>query len=317
MKIKKASNDFKETDLPSNRIEMFKDCLKVRYGELLKTGLVSFIFFVPILLIMLMKTVGLSNILSSGEGTAEEIAISSYTTVFIFDLLMVIASIVAALGIAGLTRVIRQIAWGEPLFFTKDFFDGIKLNGKFIVGATFFLSFTYAMSDVLMYSPASMPALIKTLPTGALIIMIIPLYLYNLSQVNVYDITLVKGTKNSCILYIKSAPKTLLFVLTIIVISCIKYISYFLISLGILSLLLIAVLPIFYLAWFLFSCTTLDKVININYYPEIVDKGIHRKPGYVQLQPTIPTKSVEELQKEIDEENAILEEEIVDAKKDE
>jgi len=311
MRIKKASRDFNSNDLPSNRIEVFKDCFKVRFGVIFKSGLLLLVFLLPLIIGGLIKDISILSLGYNYEGGAiskEEYVSYYYVTNNAFLLFTILASIIGALGVAGMTRVIRQVAWEEPVFFQKDFFDGIKMNGGFIVLATLILDITWAISNFVSGSEIEQ-SFIKALPAGALFAVILPLYLFNLSQVNVYNVKFAKATKNSIIFYIKALPRTVLFLLTIAALLLVTFISNILILYLAIVIIVVLIIPFFYLAWFLHSCRAFDEMININEYPEIVDKGIVRKSDYVRLVPNKVTKSIEELQKEIDEENKALEEE--------
>ena len=63
----------------------------------------------------------------------------------LFNLIMIPGFLIASLGIAGASRVLRLLCYGEGIFLVHDFFDGIKKNFKIclinslIIGIYFFI----------------------------------------------------------------------------------------------------------------------------------------------------------------------------------
>lgn len=278
-KLKKAQRDFTENDLPSNRKEVFFDIFKNRFRYLIRCGLFLFLTAIPFLIICLFKTYSLAGILSDYTAnmmsqTEYETAIQTYS--FIFDLLIVLSSFILSIGISGMSRVIRQLAYLEPLFFGKDFGDGIKMNYKQICVHVMLLTIIYMLSDI--SSKANMNVVVMNyIPMVIFLFIIIPLFLYCLSQTNVYIMPVFKAIKNSMLLLFKSVPVCVLFCLVIFGFTFLNYIPNFNISVIIYVLVIVFIVPMYYLAWFLYSSYVFDKHINKQYYPEIVDKGIVRK----------------------------------------
>lgn len=296
MKRKVASKDFNMSDLPSDRKEVFFDCIKNRYRYLFFSGLILFLTAIPIIIIYFLKSIYLGALVE--ELNAETISTEDYSAatlryVLLYDGLTVVASFILSLGICGMTRVIRQIAWQEPLFFLKDFTDGIKMNYKNISIHMFVFAVIYMLSDVALYAQMGY-VILSYIPFGIFLTVVLPMALYNISQTNIYVINNLKSTKNSALFLIKTMPVCLLFSIIIALVLLFSFIPNFTIKLLIYILLLILAFPLYYLAWFLYSCSIFDKYLNVNYYPEIVDKGIVRKEGYKKLEPTIQITEKEE-----------------------
>ena len=260
------------------------------------SGLILFLTAIPIIIVYFLKSLYLGALveeLNAGSISTDEYSALTLRYVLIYDGLTILSSFILSLGICGMTRVIRQIAWEEPLFFLKDFIDGIKMNYKNIVVHMFVLAVIYTLSDVALYVQMGY-AIISYIPMGIFLSVVIPLALYNISQTNIYIITNFKATKNSALFLVKSIPVCLLFSIILASVLLLGFIPNFTIKLLIYILLLILAFPLYYLAWFLYSCSLFDKYINVNYYPEIVDKGIVRKEGYKKLEPTIDITNKEE-----------------------
>ena len=296
MKRKVASKDFNISDLPSNRKEVFFDCIKNRFRYLFYSGLIVFISIIPIIIIYFLKSIYLGALFeefNQGNITNDDYKTGTMTYLLIYDGLIVLSSFIVSLSICGLTRVIRQIAWEEPLFFFKDFTDGIKMNYKHISIHLFVLSLIYLISDVSLYIQMRFQIL-SYIPYGIFFLVAIPMTLYNVSQTNIYIISNIKATKNSMLFLLKSVPVCILFSAIIALVIFVGFIPNITIKILVYILLVMLLFPIYYLAWFLYSCSVFDKYLNVNYYPEIVDKGIVRKEGYKKLEPTINIENIEE-----------------------
>lgn len=283
MKRKVAMKDFNMSDLPSNRKEVFFDCIKNRYKYLLFSGFILFLTMIPFFVVIFLKTIYMGALVEdyvSGALTDEEYSAAALTYISIFDLSIIASTLIISIGICGLSRVVRQIGWIEPLFFLKDYGDGIKLNYKHIFGHMLALSIIYMLSDIALHTNIRFEFL-KYIPIAIFMFIAIPIALYNVAQINIYDISDLKATKNSALFLLKSVPVCVLFTLIISSVIFIGFINDITIRLMIYILLVILLFPIYYLAWFLYSSYVFDKFININSYPEIVDKGIVRKENKV------------------------------------
>ena len=276
---KKAKSDFNEENLPSNRKEVFFDCLKIRFTAFLKLGLLLLLFSLPLIVVGLVK----DNILYylevsylNGEISDEELSSIYLTTNIIFYIVEIFGYMIFSIGLAGSLRVIRQLVWGEGLFFGQDFFDGIKLNIKhyllygFMVGLFNFLSRTVLLSNI-QYE------ILKAIPFGMCLTIFLPPLLYSLVESQIYTLKATQEYKNGFILYIKTLPKTLLATIVILLMLLFELITAFIIKYLVIILFIIFLLPIILLGEFLYFISQLDKYINKEQFPTIYDKGIHRK----------------------------------------
>ena len=131
MKIRKAEYDFTEQGLPSNRVEVFFDSLKLRYGLIMKTGLLLFVFMMPLLAAFFTKDayiVSIQSLLAKGEITEASYEAMYSMVCRIAYLACVPCFMIFSLGLAGALRVFRQLIWGEGIFFIQDFFDGRSIQ---------------------------------------------------------------------------------------------------------------------------------------------------------------------------------------------
>ena len=279
MRVKKASKDFSINDLPSNRKEVFFDCFKVRWSTLLKGGFLAFVFAIPYIVLLLSEDLNISRLyqeLSNGAISEEEFISSKLSVLLVSNILKTIASIFLSLGLAGLTRLIRQIAWEEPIFFRKDFFDGIRLNGGSFIIIILFLSLIFNVANFTQ-TALYQQRFLSSIPFGIGLIIVFPIALYNMASVNVYSNGFFTHTKNSILFFLRTVPVSALFILIFCISFLPNLISNALIKYLIIVLMYIILLPYYYLAFFLYASYNFDKYVNKKLYPEIYDKGIVRK----------------------------------------
>ena len=140
---KERSEDYARSTLPTNRWQLFFDIFKGNFGKLVKINLLTLLFFIPLLAVIIFSfiyrdaiaaTYPFGGNLGVGypvvpnmHGWSERLTLETDTTVYF---LMTLASIVAAVGLAGAMYVIRNMVWTEGIFVANDFWRGVKLNFK-------------------------------------------------------------------------------------------------------------------------------------------------------------------------------------------
>ncbi len=140
---KERSEEYARSTLPTNRWQLFFDIFKGNFGKLAKINLLTILFFVPMIAVIIFsfmykEVLGASNPLGANlgvgypvapdmEGVTEMFALQTDFTIYG---LLLITSIVAAVGLAGGMYVIRNMVWTEGIFVANDFWRGVKLNFK-------------------------------------------------------------------------------------------------------------------------------------------------------------------------------------------
>lgn len=153
---KEKSEEYARASLPSNRWELFWDIFKGKFWKLVLVNLLTFLFFIPLILLLYFRT---SMIISNGAyfpfgqgfglgygaptsmaGMAEGIIHSTNLIVYLF---LPVAVAIACVGISGGAYVIRNVVWTEGDFIVGDFWHGVKVNYKqvLIIGLLFSLMF--------------------------------------------------------------------------------------------------------------------------------------------------------------------------------
>lgn len=156
MRIKKAKTDFTIDDLPKNRWEVFWDCLKERFSLFLAMGLALLVFAIPLIFVTVLSDNTLSGLyiaFANGEYAQEELTELTQSASSLYSLYFIPCYVFLSLGVAGVMFIIRQLVWGEGVFFMPDMWEGIKSNGvlyaliAFLLGLFTFLQNTFWASS--------------------------------------------------------------------------------------------------------------------------------------------------------------------------
>ena len=278
-KRKKADIDFEEDKLPSNRKEVFFDVCKIRFGTLMLIGLVLLTFAVPLVVAGFIKdaysyTVQLSYI--DGAITEENYSGMVFSIELFYSFAEIFCLIILGFGLSGVLRVVRQIIWGEPVFFMRDVLDGIKMQGlRYAV--YFMLAGLFNLLGRLAIVFGVDVELLKYVPLGLNYFLFLPPLLYALIQSQVYNFKILDEYKNGFILYFKAFPQTLLITLIVCLPLLFDLIGILVLKYLLIVIFIVAILPFLLTGEFLYFMSVLDRYINKERYPEIYDKGIHRK----------------------------------------
>lgn len=275
---KKATRDFQITDLPSNRFQVFFDVLKNEHRVLFAVSCLLLLFLLPYLgwnffLELQMAQISLSA--SNGslplEEANENIAYLTRLSLVAFPLGMSLFS----LGLAGASRATKRLCFLEPVFFWDDTKKGIKENALPLLLSTFLFSLLLALFAFLRnWQPDQF---FWSLGLAIGLIFLLPVYWFFVAVVSFYRLSYGSAMLlafrvdfRSYLLFLPFLPFFLApFAFTFIPDVVLKYLVLVLYLLLFSSLLL--------LAFFLFSYSRFDRYINAIHYPEMVDKGIHRK----------------------------------------
>ena len=272
-----SNKEFKESDLPHNRKEVFFDTLKVRFLLYVEIGFVLFLFLLPFLGVNLYGKLLIASFLEE-HGMTEEAISESQQMKTIITLFYIPTFMIFSIGLSGVMKVIRQLIWGEGVVFKDDFISGIKQN--YIPFLSTFLLFGLVYTfDTFIASLKLEYEFIVYIPYGVTFVFIIPLFMYILTQSVLYSNKYTTYFKNSVYFFIKTVPVSLLFTLILLILIYpvnSSYLPYLWLQYTIISISIILLLPFFLSAKMLYDFSIYDKYINIKDYPEYVDKGINR-----------------------------------------
>lgn len=277
-KLKQSQQDFTFAQLPHNRTEVFVDCYKMRWGTILVIGLFVLLFCLPLLCAEIFTDIVGTSIydrLLKGEITETEAIASLNSLRVLVALIDIPCWACLAVGLAGTTRVIRQLAWGEPIFFFSDFKQGIKESSLRFVAIFAICALLNFVREFCQRWLSSI-SILSLVPFVLLIFIVLPVALWMLSQSTIYKVSFGRSFSNGIAFY----GKTLLQTLATVVVACLAWfitlISAIIVKYVLFVLVIVLLVPAYLMFWFLFSSSVFDQYINKTNYPDFYDKGVYR-----------------------------------------
>lgn len=270
-KLKCAKKDFTEADLPATRKQMFFDCYKEQFSLIFKIGLVCLLMFVPVIVVWLMRDAYLTNALNSlEEQTSENVTAIYLSANQVFGLFEFLAFTLFFALFSGVAQIVRQLCWGEPVFFRDDFKKGVKENiGSFAIVSAVVFAFRYAV-NLLMTSDFYYVLI------GMVLLVFAPIGIWVLLQKLYYRLRWTQIIKNAVLYFINTFPVTLLLlvctvlplwlVTSLVQLMVVKY-------LVVLLLIVFGAVPMT-MCWVLYACHTFDVWLNKKSHTEIYRKGL-------------------------------------------
>lgn len=277
-KTKKASKDFERSMLPQTRRAVFWDVVKLQWRKLLGIALIMLVSALPLLLIAVYED---SYILTAYEdsGIPQETIPALLAPLHIFcDVLSIPALIIFFLGLSGVIRVVRQLAWEENAMVLPDFMVGFRQNWKQFLPTGLLFSLGYVFAKIGWYTALSAQAesaWLQGIALGLLIFLAAPLVACCIVVIAVYQNNFWGNLKLATFVYLKSPLKAvgsmlLAFGLSLAV-WVIPHLQLHLIG----SIPAVMAFTLGLLGWMLFVFNQLDKHYNAEHYPELVGKGVN------------------------------------------
>lgn len=275
---KAAAEDYTEAMLPRNRKQVFWDVIKLQGWKLMKLGLILLLFALPIHLLAMLENVLIAQLHTAASQLTED-RITAYTIeiqnlrAFINIPLLMIFSV----GFSGVSHIIRQFAWGEPVALRCDFLKGIRQNWRqmlvaaWIAGSVQWLCVCCANLSYAAHSDLASYAVY--LPMVAAILLGIPVGAYVTACIPVYTNTFGQNARLGAVLFLKAPGKTL----GMLACTGVAFVTFVIPNFycNLIGRILVSVLiPVLMLAWFLYAYSKLDKYINPGFFPELVGRGI-------------------------------------------
>lgn len=279
-KIKKASKDYQRSMLPQSRRDVFFDVVKLQWRKLLLLALILLISALPLLLIAVYED---TYILTAYEDTT----INQESIPTLIAPLHIYCAVLSApclilffLGLSGVIRVVRQLAWEEHAMVIPDFMIGFRQNWKQFLPAGLLFGLGYAFAKIGWHSALATQAnsvWMQGILLGLLIFLIAPLIACCIVIIAVYDNSFWGNLKLAAFVYMKNPLKTVVGMLLAfgpsVAVWLIPHLQLHLIG----SIPAIIVFTLGLLGWVLFTCNQLDRHYNAEHYPELVGKGINGK----------------------------------------
>jgi len=280
-KIRKAARDFTPDALPQNRRQQFSDCLREHTDTLLSVGFFLLLFSLPLSVFRLMADVAASRMTDADAGVLA--AFRQITAAAEIPLWLIFA-----VGAAGAARVLRQMVWGEAVFFGHDFLRGIRQNaGPFL--AVFGISGVLQLLNVLTES--MFPSVLGYIPAVIFWAILVPVGFYVLSQTVFYTNPFLRCVSNGFSLYIRTAPYVWLFVLAAAVPALTRLVPPLWLRMLLDVCAGVLWLPLLAFAWLLYSASVFDRFVNPANFPQLVGKGLWNAGEKTQATQTRPDLS--------------------------
>ena len=272
MKQKVSKIDYSKAMLPRTRKAQFLDCFKMNYMVLLKSGLVLFVFAIPLIGFCLFMDFYYVAIMQKATEAIEQTRLLFF---YFYNLGVVILFLPIVVGLSGVIHVLRNFIWGEGLFFHKDIADGIKENA----GKNVLFSLIWGVMYLLAYFIFSIfgVPVVSYFPLALFSFVFFPIYLWLLFLNNTYESKFGQLLKNGTFFYVKSIGWSLLGVLIPLVLVALIFVPFYFVWLKYIfvSLFFVFILPIILLAMTLYTTSKFDGYINKENYPDHYLKGLN------------------------------------------
>lgn len=271
----KQNNESEKYGLPHNRWEVFEDRMHTHWWKLLLCGLVLLAFSLPFFAVRLfadLSVLTLSQHLEVGKITEEQYKNTIYIINLAVPVFNIVSYLVFSVGVAGVMRQIRQLAWSQPTPFWQDFAVGVKQNvGAYLIVFALLGVLNAANLAVVQFDIGFVSFVLLCI----FILIILPVALHALVQIAVYKHKFTSIFVNSALVYFKTVP---LSIVAAFVATAYVWFDSFPSFVGryVAKVVFVLILPVGILAWFLYVCSALDKYINAQNYPDLVDCGVWR-----------------------------------------
>jgi uncharacterized membrane protein YesL len=305
---KEKSEEYARSTLPTNRWQLFWDIFKGNFGKIVKVNLLTLIFFIPLIAVIILgylmnESNGViypfaSNLAMGYPAAPGQQGLSemlSLQTNFMLYAGIALASLVAAVGLAGGMYVIRNMVWTEGIFVANDFWRGIKLNYKNALQATLFFTLVLFLGGT-MISFAEFSLVAGAISKGQKVWMHISMassYVFIVCAAMMtfwmlalgvnYKLKFLTMLKNSFLMAVGTLPQTIFFGALALLPFVLLFIpSQFILVVSIILLLLFG-LSWALLVWLDFAQWVFDKFINPKITGAKVGRGIYNKDGSAPL----------------------------------
>lgn len=269
--------DYSKAMLPRTRKEQFGDCFKMNYLILLKCGLILLLFSLPLIAFCFFMDFYYEAIMATFTSSSTPIEITRATNLFLYFLNtgIVVLSLIVIVAIGGVTHILRNFIWGEGIYFTSDFNQGVKANTPknlifgFVIGLIFFASlFVMTLFNSLI---------VAYIPLVIFAVIFFPVYFWMIFLNNTYSSKWTGLVRNSFYFYVKTIGWSILGILMPLSLISLILMPIYLIWLKyvIIVLFIVFVFPIILLIMTLYTTSKFDENINKEHYPDYYMKGLN------------------------------------------
>lgn len=257
--------------LPKTRIDLLKEIVHYRFIDIVFVSIYTFCFSIPIFIWLIFSNYSYQE------------NINNIVTVSLIYGVLIILIAFLGLGIGGAMFFAKKLVWGQGANPHKDFFVGIKKNGK-VYFVTFLLIgilyFALHVGGGIINSSTSINDYVKGIIQGLLylsFILVLLFLFYILSQSVIYKATTFQLINNAIRFTFGAIGKNILILLVVLL----PWFTFEFIPFAIAEWISVAISGIFYfgfstIIFTLYSHSIFDKTINMKQYPEIYRKGLNK-----------------------------------------
>lgn len=271
-----SNKDFNVENLPRTRRMQFLDILNTRFLLLVLIGLITILSSLPLIALIAFRDIAIVNVSNAfleEKIDSETLVAQTNNLRIIYHLGLFVALPFIALALSGNLRVMRQLIWGEGVFYREDFKMGLKQNALcFILCSEIFAIFSFVQYLIRILIGGYIAPGISY---GIELIAIFPLIMTYCYSHTIYTNTFVNSLKNSFIMTFKNLPEVFLFFILTYGVVFLKYIENSLVKMIILVILLVFYIPLALLASFLSQMHIYDKDFNIRYHKDLYKRGLY------------------------------------------
>lgn len=297
---KERDEEYARSTLPSNRWALFWDIFKGRFSKLVIVNLLMLLFFIPLVAVgffmyLWTGTMGgmypFSNSILVGfpaypnlMGAPEQINLSA---TFTGGALMIVAALIAAVGISGGMYVIRNMVWTEGIFVANDFWRGIKINIVVVLQSTlfysiflfgFFISIRFSEYIIASGTGSTVWMTISMAISYVAIVIFTMMYLWMLAMGGSYKLKFFQLLKNSFLMTFGLIFQNIFFVILMAIPVILILLGSFFQMVGIVFMILFG-LSFMLLVWLDYTQWAFDKFIESRREGGKVNRGIYAKVG--------------------------------------
>ncbi len=296
---KERDENYARSTLPTGRWSLFWDIFKGRFSKLVIVNLLIIVFCIPLIAVYFLRymmLVGQGTLLPSNSlgvswpavpdiaGLEQQMILS---TNLLWGALMVVAALIAAIGISGGIYVIRNLVWTEGIFVANDFWRGIKINAIVVLRSTLF----YGVMLYLFTISIDAASVVIATGSGNQTLMVISqvfcyiaialltiMFLWMLSMGANYKIKFFRLLKNAFLMTFGMIFHNIFFVVLMAIPVILILLGSFFAMIGYIILILFG-LSYMLLVWFDYSQWVFDKYFESKREGGKVNRGIYPKAG--------------------------------------
>ena len=316
---KERDEEYARSTLPTSRWSLFWDIFKGRFSKLVIVNLLMLIFCIPLVVVFFLRysyiavqgsTLPFSSFLGSGYAQAvNTIGLSEQmlnSTNMMFGLFLILAALIAGIGISGGMYVIRNMVWTEGIFVANDFWRGIKINIGVVLKSTLF----YSIMLYLLFLAIGQSNLIIAVGAGNEVLFTISkvisyiaiglftlMYLWMLSMGGSYKLKFFQLLKNAFLMTFGLIFQNVFFVVLMAIPAILILLGSFFQIIGIIIMILFG-LSYMLLVWLDYTQWAFDKFIETRREGGKVNRGIYSK---VDRKGGAQSKAIQEYQQNLEE----------------